>query len=256
MCTVTGWFCALVQCSINAGPRLFLCQKYPHCVSSIFVRVIALQAVDLNQWSSNPEAFYHEFNTAAQTAETTRGSVEALFVALLKVWPSFHCITLNSLLQELFLSSSHHCIFEILVNTLIMGIWVKHAGVRLAEAGVTYSLVVWFSHIENLCIQLYLRLWRLLVLDALLEWFHHFPPKTRQSLDLCLRKRLFINLFHLLRMICSITLIFCPGSTPLYWRYQDRPIVDQVVVRDVKTWIICAYRIPKECKRTLRMINW
>lgn len=44
-----------------------------------------LQVDDLKRWSSNPEVFYHEFNTVAQTAETARGAVEALYAALLKV---------------------------------------------------------------------------------------------------------------------------------------------------------------------------
>lgn len=45
-----------------------------------------MQVEDVQEWSNDPEAFYHQFDTAAQTAETVRGAAGALFAALFKVF--------------------------------------------------------------------------------------------------------------------------------------------------------------------------
>lgn len=45
-----------------------------------------MQADDILEWSNDPEAFYHQFDTALQTTETVRGASGALFAALFKVF--------------------------------------------------------------------------------------------------------------------------------------------------------------------------
>ncbi|GMH34265.1 hypothetical protein BSKO_02099 [Bryopsis sp. KO-2023] len=51
---------------------------------AIIEKGFKLSAADLLEWSTMPEAFYHQFDTAAQTTENMRGVMEALFVSLLK----------------------------------------------------------------------------------------------------------------------------------------------------------------------------